>query len=244
MFVFFLLLFFPPDSLLGMHIISQLITSIHLPNTKINWSIYNRKLNYTITVPNCILALLFAAICYYLTLLLPMPFFYYLSDITNSKEVYSTCFFNPPLEPSTSATGPVDHPFPSNSINDIPDQRSSPKDQYQGPPTVDLWYEILWNQPRGSQGRVRVAIFDRLEPSGQRLSWLFTAEPFHPWDKLHPTEQMVVKGELRTCVIRELMQEASVPGTNQRGVWVGAFPKHNIGWKHFYVKSAGSDIVR
>lgn len=208
---------------------------------------HTEELNNTITILNCVFVLAYAAISYCLTpLFLVMSFFHYdLSNLTNFKEVDSSCFFKlPTLDPPSRATGPIDHPFPSNSINDVPDPRPSPNDQNQGRPTVDLGYEILSDQARGSQGKLRVAIFDWLQPSGKRLSELFTGKPYLYYEPTHATEQMVVKGQPRACVIKELMQETTLPGTNQRGVWVNAFPQNNLGSDNFDVKSAHSDIVR
>lgn len=182
-------------------------------------------------------------VCFFLAIANAIIFSCYFFDLTNFKEVDSTCFFDP-LEPSTSATGPIDNPFPSNSINDVPDPRSSPNDQNQGRPTVNLGYEILSDQARGSQGRRRVAIFDWLQPSGNRLSELFTAKPYLYYEPTHATEQMVVKGQPRVCVIKELMEQTTLPGSNERGVWVNAFPQYNLGSDHYDIKSANSDIVR
>ena len=107
---------------------------------------HTEQLNNTVTIPNCVFVLAYAIISYYLSpLFLVMSFFHYdLSNLTNFKEVDSSCFHKQPtLEPPSAATGPVDHPFHSNTINDVPDHRSSPNGQNQGHPTVNLGYEIL-----------------------------------------------------------------------------------------------------
>ena len=208
---------------------------------------HNEQLNVAINLSNCFLLLAFAITNYYLTpLFIVMSFFHYdLSNITNFKEVDPSSFFKlPTLEPPSGTTGPLDHPFPSNTINDVPDPRSSPNGQNQGHPTVNLGYEILSGQARGGRGRLRVAIFDWSQPSGKRLSELFTAKPYLYYEPTHATEQMVVKGQPRACVIKYLIEEVTQPGTNNRGVWVNAYPQNNLGSDHFYVKSANSDIVR
>ena len=224
-------------------LLRQLINRICVPKARINWSMPNEQWNVAINLPNCFLLLAFATMSYYLTPFVLSSFHYDLPNLTNFKEVDS--FFKlPTLEPPSAATGPLDHPFPSNTINDVPDHRSSPNGQNQGHPTVNLGYEILQDQARGSQGKLRVAIFDWLEPSGKRLSELFTAKPYLYYEPTHATEQMVVKGQPRACVIKELMEETTLRGTNERGVWVNAFPQNNLGSDHFYVKSGHSDIVR
>ena len=228
-----------------LNIVRQLINWIRVPNIRIYWSMHTEQLNNTVTIPNCVFVLASAAISYYLApLFIIMSFFHHdISNLTNFKEVYS--FFKlQTLEPPSGATGPLDHPFPSNTINDVPDPRSSPNGQNQGPPTVNLGYEILSGQARGSQGKLRVAIFDWSQSSGKRLSELFTAKPYLHYEPTHATEQMVVKGQPRACVIKELMEKTTLHGSNEGGVWVNAFPKNNLGSDHFYVKSAHSNIVR
>ena len=229
------------------NIARQLINLIRVPNIRIYWSMYTEQLNNTVTIPNCVFVLAYATISYYLSpLFLVMSFFHYdLFNLTNFEEVDSSCLHKQPtLEPPSGATGPVDHPFHSNTINDVPDHRSSPNGQNQGHPTVNLGYEILWDQAKGSQGKVRVAIFDWLQPSGKRLSELFTAKPYLYYEPQRVTEEMLVQGQPRVCVIKELMAHTTLPGTNERGVWVNAFPKNNLGSDHYYVKSNNSDIIR
>lgn len=111
---------------------------------------HSRQLNNTVTMPNCVFVLAFAFVNYEFTpLFIVMSFLhYYLSNLSNFKEVDSSCFFKQPtVEPPSGATGPLDHPFPSNTINDVPDPR--------GRITVDLGCKRV--------GGGRVAIFDRLQ---------------------------------------------------------------------------------
>ena len=139
------------------------------------------------------------------------------------------------LEPRSSATGPLDHPFPSDTINDVPDPRSSPNGQNQGRLTVDLGYKRM--------GGGRVAIFDRLQSSGERLSELFTAAPHPYYESQHATQDVQIDGEVKKCIIKLEKSPGQQSGTANQGVWVESFPQYNLSSDKYDVKSARLDIV-
>ena len=172
------------------NIVRQLVNWIRVPNTRIDWSMHNRQLNDTITVQNCILALAFTTTNYYLTPLffVVMLFLHYDSDLSTLimfKDVGpSPSHLLSTLVPSTGATRPLNHPFPPNGQNQKratvdamwffsfsswrkrKKMTSACKKKSHG---MQLEYKIIPNTVQGAH----VAIYDRLQPSGERLVELF-----------------------------------------------------------------------
>lgn len=140
-------------------------------------------------------------------------------------------FYNlPTIEPSTGATGPIDHPFDPNyaqNQNRPLDHPSPPNGQNQSRPTVDLGYEKVPNRGRG----VHIGIFDRLQPSGERLVELFKVksafgEIFYP-----ETGQVSVNGVQHTYIKKMISpgspihQEIALTHQNDIGIWTTAFKR-------------------
>ena len=138
----------------------------------------NRQLNDAITVQNCILVLAFATTNYYLTplffLMLFLDYNNNLSTLIMFKDVGpSPSDFPSTVEPPTNATEPFDHAFPPNGSTGPLDHAFPPNGQNKNCPTIDLGYKIIPNTVQG----VHVAIYHRLQASGERLVELFRTTP-------------------------------------------------------------------
>ena len=155
------------------------------------------------------------------------------STLINFKEVGPSLSDLPStIEPPTGATGPPHHPFPPN-----------------GRSTVDLGYKRIWDPMLGTH----VAIYDRLQPSGQRLVDLFRklaikSNAQEPTSGGQPTTGQVHANGVQHTYIKRLAsaqnqfhRETTLFSTSDKGIWAKALKESAL--REFNVKSGNRDLA-
>lgn len=195
---------------------------------------YNRQLNPAITVQSCILLLSFATINYYLTpLIFVMSFLDYDNDFS-SRFVLCT------NEPESSSGVRIKSESSSSNVQIKSEPGHESNDDR---PVVNLKYQIMPNMVRGTH----VAIYDSLQPSGERLQGLFgsylrnTIQP--------PTGRVVINGVEHTYIKKyitpdsNLHKETTLPNSNDRGIWAKAYRENHWASIEYDVRSGNRDLI-
>ena len=192
------------------NIARQLINSIRAPNVRINWSIHNEQLNHVITVYNFFLVLAFAITNFYLT-----PFSFVMSFLDYDDYFSSRLVLWMNKEGSSSGVKIKSEDYSSN-VKIKPEAGDESNDNR---PIVNLKYIMVRNMVKGSH----VAIYDSLQPSGERLQNIFTTFPAKFDGPQPPLDEVQINGVKYTYVKKlppkegstsELYKETTLANTN------------------------------
>ena len=219
------------------NIIKQLINLIHVPTAQINWSMHNRQLDGAITVLNCILLLAFATTNYYLTPLL------FVMSFLDYDEDFSYRFVLCTNEPESSSGVRIKSENSDSNVQIKPEPGHASNDNR---PIVDLKYTMVSNMVKGSH----VAIYDNLQPSGERLKNLFTTK-LAAWEHTQPPmDEVEINGVKYTYIKKKIMpsselyKETTLENTNERGIWARAFHQNQKYLHRYDVRSGNRELIR
>ena len=222
------------------NIARQFINSIRVPNVRIDLSIHNEQLNHVITVYNCFLVLAFATMSYYLT---PLSFVMSFLGYDDSFSSRLVLWMN---EEGSSSGVKIKSEDSSSNVKIKPEAGD---ESNENRPIVDLRYVMVKNTVKGSH----VAIYDSLQPSGERLNNIFTTFPPKFGGPQPPLDEVQINGVKYTYVKKfppkegstsELYKETTLQNTNEKGVWAKAFHQEHKSLDQYDIRSGNKELIR